>query len=245
MRDVEIHKRPLSWIVRAIVVLLIVVFHNILNRNEGIAVWLEAIALIAIFGLDYFEREDNRRERREQQKETLAQLNISRKQVKAAMLSARSAINMERPWLVVTWLSDEDVPDIVNFSCRNKGNTPAKVVAMSAKVCFVNRLIGLEKQPDYSTPVKLPDLDMIVSRRSFRIGEGLNASLFVLDKGKNALISNSEEFLVYYGKVVYRDTLYPDSAPEGLHETRWCFFYQPSGSKRFVRSGPEEYNRYT
>jgi len=64
-------------------------------------------------------------------------------------------------------------------------------------------------------------------------------------KGKADLVEQSREFLVYYGNVVYRDTLYPDSADEGLHETRWCFVYQPDQKKKFVRSGPPEYNRYS
>ncbi len=40
-----------------------------LQASEPIAVWLEAIALIAIFFLDWKEKKENRKERREQHKE--------------------------------------------------------------------------------------------------------------------------------------------------------------------------------
>jgi hypothetical protein len=52
---------------------------------------LEAIALIAIFFLDWKERIENRKERQEQHKETAAQLAASQSQVKAAIKSADAA----------------------------------------------------------------------------------------------------------------------------------------------------------
>ena len=79
---------------------------------------------------------------------------------------------------------------------------------------------------------------------SFSIQRGLNPEWLIFNNGKNDLIKSGEESLIYYGRVVYRDTLYAESVDEGLHETTFCFLYQPD-EERFVRSGPIEYNRFT
>src|SRR4029077_18416746 len=60
--------------------------------SETIGVWVEAIALILIFGLDWKERKDNRKDREEQHKETSAQLEIARNQAEATKKSADAAI---------------------------------------------------------------------------------------------------------------------------------------------------------
>jgi len=52
-----------------------------LQASEPIAVWLEAIALIAIFFLDWNERRENRKERQVQHEETAAQMAVSQRQV--------------------------------------------------------------------------------------------------------------------------------------------------------------------
>jgi hypothetical protein len=146
---------------------------------------------------------------------------------------------------VVTWASSQKISGLFRFGCRNNGNTPAKVISLSARACFVKELDALSVPPDYSSPSVLPDLRLIVKTDSFPVSPGLSPESYIESKSKQSLIEQSLLFLVYYGNVVYRDTLYPDSSKEGLHETRWCFVYQPGGEKKFVRSGPEEYNRYT
>src|SRR5882672_9465460 len=62
-----------------------------LQASEPIAVWLEAIALIAIFFLDWKERKENRREQMRQHEETIAQLDIARSQAEATKKSADAA----------------------------------------------------------------------------------------------------------------------------------------------------------
>jgi len=58
---------------------------------ETIAVWLEAIALIAIFFLDWKVRKENRQEQRRQHDETTAQLDIAKIQAEATKKSADAA----------------------------------------------------------------------------------------------------------------------------------------------------------
>jgi hypothetical protein len=57
---------------------------NWINTHESIGIWVEAIALVAIFILDWRERKDQRKDREDQHKETLAQLQVSQDQVEAA-----------------------------------------------------------------------------------------------------------------------------------------------------------------
>lgn len=54
-----------------------------LRTYEFIAIWLEAVALVAIFILDWRERKDQRKDREEQHKETQKQLEASLEQVEA------------------------------------------------------------------------------------------------------------------------------------------------------------------
>src|SRR5712664_1633464 len=58
---------------------------------ETIGIWLEAIALIAIFFLDWNERKENRKERRDQHEETAAQLLVAQRQAEATKNSADAA----------------------------------------------------------------------------------------------------------------------------------------------------------
>src|SRR6266478_4178933 len=56
-----------------------------LKTYEFIAIWLEGIALVAIFVLDWKERRDQREDREQQHEETLAQLRVSQKQLEASL----------------------------------------------------------------------------------------------------------------------------------------------------------------
>jgi hypothetical protein len=177
---------------------------------------------------------------------TLDMLESQTKSIKdsaeAALLNAQAVINTERPWMVVTWRSDDKNPELARFGCRNWGNTPAKIVAVSAEPVFVDDLDSFSLEP--AGTETLPDLNLIGARDSFPI-TGLNPESYIRGHKKEFEVGDSRKFLIYYGKVVYRDVLYPDASDNGLHETHWCFVYQPSGKKRFVRTGPSKYNSYS
>ena len=200
------------------------------NNPEWVAIFVTAIlALVAVVQLVFLRRSAN----------------AAKEAAEAALLNAQAVIRTERPWLVVTWISDKETPGVFRFGCRNQGNTPAKIISMSAKPTFIDLPDNLPVPPVYSSPVAMPGLHLIVSEDSFRVGHGINPASIIQNAGKKDLVDGSREFLVYCGNIVYRDALYLDSATEGLHETRWCFVYQPAGKRKFVRSGPEEYNRYS
>ena len=58
------------------------------KENEHVAVWLEGVALIFIFGLDYFNRLDEAEEQSQKREETLAQLRALNLQAEAAKKQA-------------------------------------------------------------------------------------------------------------------------------------------------------------
>jgi len=70
---------------------------NLLKTYEFIAIWLEGIALVAIFILDWRERKDQRTDREQQHNETLAQLQVSQKQVEVSQEQVEAA---QKPCLV-------------------------------------------------------------------------------------------------------------------------------------------------
>jgi hypothetical protein len=54
-----------------------------LVKYEAVAVWIEGIALVAIFGLDWMVRTEDKQEQQAQHTETAEQMNIWRKQIHA------------------------------------------------------------------------------------------------------------------------------------------------------------------
>jgi hypothetical protein len=97
---------------------LLAVFHW-LQANEAIAMWVEGIALVLIFGLDLAEYRRQGRERIKQEKESAAQLkiaedaaNAARDSARAAMRSADALIDSEKAFVMA-----ELIP-----VCRSYGN---------------------------------------------------------------------------------------------------------------------------
>jgi hypothetical protein len=125
---------------------------------ETIGVWVEAIALIAIFFLDWKERKENRKERREQHEETAAQLQAAQSQAEATKKSADAATEaalaatksaeisaaLHRPFMGVSNVAlrggwGTRVWDIA-FGLKNYGALPALGVGLTAEVFTDNNL---------------------------------------------------------------------------------------------------------
>jgi hypothetical protein len=103
-----------------------------LTKYEAVAVWLEGIALVAIF---IWDRIDANRDH----KETVAQLRIAQDQIKLSQNAERAWVMTELGWpqgelQVVTGASRQgDQPQVetttvsVKLVCRNQGRSPAWV----------------------------------------------------------------------------------------------------------------------
>jgi len=112
-------------------------FLDWLTKYEAVAIWLEGIALVAIFGLDWWNA-------RSGHKETLEQLRLSRLQAESLQSSVQSVVNAERAWIMAElfWDPHQKARTILGASrqrqgeavlstnvrlqlkCKNEGRTP-------------------------------------------------------------------------------------------------------------------------
>src|SRR5258705_2870411 len=71
------------------------------THEQSLAIWLEGLALVAIFGLELKEYRRQGVERIEQHKEVVEQMRIARDAAEAAKLSAQAVLNSERAWIEI------------------------------------------------------------------------------------------------------------------------------------------------
>lgn len=172
------------------------------------------------------------------------QTKIAAKSAEAASLNAQAVMDSERPWIVIDVERQPLPPKWCNLAASNRGRTPAQIVSGSATHVFVNDPDDLKVPPIYDSPFVLPNKTLIVQTDSFPIypQPGIRPQAMVENRPAEEKILSDSQILVFYGRVVYDDvfgTKRPGYVP---HETRWCFAYFADGH-RFVRTGPEEYNR--
>jgi hypothetical protein len=137
-----------------------------LRTHEFVAIWLEGVALVAIFVLDWRERIDQHRERKEQHKETAVQLENARKQVEAAVKSAEAGIeaalaskksadilaSLHRPFMGLKMVSlragglGADLW-VIAFVLRNFGTLPALDVGVTIEFFAANTSFAKIKEP--------------------------------------------------------------------------------------------------
>jgi hypothetical protein len=129
---------------------------------ETMAVWLGAIALIAIFFLDWKEREENRNERQAQHEETAEQLQVAQSQADATMKSADAAMEaalaakesaeiaaaLHRPYMGLGHVKLSPGPNTQNrpvwsieWSIKNFGTLPASQVEASVDIRLDAKLL--------------------------------------------------------------------------------------------------------
>jgi hypothetical protein len=157
-----------------------------LKDYESLAIWLEGVALVAIFYLDWRERKDQRKERQKQHEETAAQFLVSQKQVEAAIKSADAATEaalaakrsaeisaaLHRPFVGLSNVTLKSgwgsrLWDIA-FSLKNSGTLPAVNVGLSADFYTDSEL---RQQTKESPSVQLFPSSEFVSIVRFDMGE--------------------------------------------------------------------------
>ncbi len=115
------------------------------RTHEYVAIWLEGIALVAIFWLDLNDRRERRVEQERQHKETLEQLRISQQQTDAATeaaLAARKSADisaaLHRPLVALSGVTLKTGRGSRNwdiaFGLKNYGTLPAVNVGFTANV---------------------------------------------------------------------------------------------------------------
>jgi hypothetical protein len=135
-----------------------------LKNHEWLAIWLEGIALVSLFILEF-------KQFKGAHKETLEQIEIAKRQAEAARLTAQSVVNSERAWLTTSlrWrqvghvvtldsqVGDERLPTTcIEFvlTITNDGKTPAWIEMITTTM----EISGKEKQPERAITQYVPPI---------------------------------------------------------------------------------------
>jgi hypothetical protein len=137
-----------------------------LQTNEPLALWLEGLALVAIFGLELAEYRRQGRERKDQHEESVKQMQIARDAATAAKASADALLNSERAWIEISLEAPEEDPwnrkntANVFFECsikiKNHGRTLARVESVQIGTDTIDG--PLTEQPWSGTTLNLNSL---------------------------------------------------------------------------------------
>lgn len=185
------------------------IFNWLRTNQQSLAIWLEGLALVAIFGLELKEYKRQGRERKEQREESAAQIKIAQDSADAAKASADALINIERAWIEV-YLSLGPEPSIIEntravdpvhttvsleFVCTNYGKTPAWINTKQIGMMILREHIAVPniRPTETSFPLIGPEL---VAAGADLSHEGHVECEGRITKGHPALV---------YGEVSYRD----------------------------------------
>jgi hypothetical protein len=212
-----------------------------LHKYESLAIWLEGIALVAIFVLDWRNRKDQRRDQEEQHRETSAQLKVSQVQADALM-------NIERAWILPKELVGErrnfhrDGIDII-VTLKNYGKTPAWVIERSFR-CMRLSDEALKSGLEFAGPIVSECGEPIAPDGQFpdiRCPLELTEDLL----GRPGLGT-----VIIYGYVKYRDVFYETTGKARetfmrmrFERTQHDIILDRDG--QWVYDGPPEANRHT
>ncbi len=147
--------------------------------NEHIAIWLEGVALVAIFALDLYERAAHSLEQKEENEKTRTQMTISRDQAQAAIaaanaarLSAELAIALNRPLVGIDIYKFEGNPNDETWrflaTVKNYGTLPAKNVSAQTEY-FIDK--GLRKNIPGAQSVEIFPSNVFEYRTDFTFGK--------------------------------------------------------------------------
>jgi len=175
-----------------------------------------------------------------QTKELHDAASISLTHAEVALSNARTVINAERPWIIVSWKIEGD--SVIVYG-QIKGRTPARILRGWGDYVFVAHESDLPDEPQYTTTLDLP-FDLLQVPEDGPFSTFLNPIDTWRLTPRWDKIMLMEEALYYFGRIVYTDMVCMDAdGKPTTHETRWCFRYIPPGA--VPMAGKPTYNRYT
>jgi hypothetical protein len=135
-----------------------------LKHNEWIALWIEGIALVAIFWYDRRDAQADHEETVEQLRLTRQQIGISRKQVEASENAERAWLTTELLWEDVN-SAEEEINELkvyrstangqtmthvlMRLNCFNTGRSPAWIDAITGYAEVVNELANVTNHEEH------------------------------------------------------------------------------------------------
>jgi hypothetical protein len=224
------------------------VFHW-LQANEAIAMWVEGIALVLIFGLELAEYKRQGRERKAQHEESVTQMTIARDAADAAKASADAFLNSERAWIlaVIGQLPEfNPTPDRIEIlwvfpTLKNFGKTPARLKRVAGVVKLILPGQQLPAVPEYPKGQGFDDVVDIVLPPQGTMEPRLGVS-----GGEFTTVRDGRATLYVHGFVEYLDV------HDIKRRTAYCFAYviqsgyspAPTGFYPFL-TGPPAYTECT
>jgi hypothetical protein len=217
-------------------------------HEQSLAIWLEGLALVAIFGLELKEYRRQGRERIEQHNESVAQMKIMQSQADAANKSAEALINSERAW-VIAELIPQAVRTSGNHWCRvigssyvsmsaeeilrghhlrynlkltNMGRTPAQIFGFATRYsCLGKGVTDLPENAGGNQVSSRPFEHLLSSGSAVEIGEPIDVGQYMQEDVDS--IQQLEKTAVIHGSVKYRHIF---SADDNYAE--FCYVYTVS-----------------
>jgi len=165
------------------------------------------------------------------------------KSAAAALINAQAVINSERPWIVITVIPHPSIEGTFIFKATNKGRTPAQFVSGTHDHTFAFKADDLSTTPDYASVFNRPNEDLVMQGESFDVSVVRPESI-AKSRGMEDQIFNGNQTLFFYGRIVYDDVFGKRDLGYVSHETCWCYACFENG-KRFITTGPDEYNKHT
>jgi hypothetical protein len=229
-----------------------------LKTHEFIAIWLEGVALVAIFFLDWREYRKQGADRIEQHRESIEQMRIMQSHADAtkdAAIAARVStdvlVSSERAWVMgdileerghitVSGISESDriTSSIgIELSYGNKGRTPGWIIEKCVWFKIVDRIPA---HPTFENPSRRSDFvePLLEQHRPVWVMqltcEGEHVVSLSAVPSTEKIVSNIP---IIYGYIKYRDTFSTE------HETRFGYRMERDGT--LVRINLAEYNNYT
>lgn len=207
-----------------------------LNKYEAIAIWLEGIALVAIFIWD-------RRDARADHEQMLAQLRIAQQQATASQATAQSLINSERAWIKIYPFSFKLIAcNRLNWAIINSGRTTARITQVRVRCKKYAPIVTYDPTPVFRADaivfpeVPLPPEDTLSVWSYIEAGEDRDYE--GLTQQSIGEIRERGHELVAYASVNYVDSF---GKP---HEARFCYYYALAFEDfRVSLQAPAEYHK--
>jgi hypothetical protein len=216
-------------------------FLDWLTKYEAVAIWLEGIALVLIFGLDWWNARIGHRE-------TLEQLRLSRLQAESLQSSVQSVVNSERAWIMaeLAWHTHKMKPGPIlgasqhgqgeavlstsvgiQLKCKNEGRTPGWIYEIRGHMEIISAEKGITST---EPPENLEEINGFVGP----IGSGGNREGYVEFRCPGH--PQMADFLSLYVAVRYHDIF------SKQHETRLSYVID-SGNSIYRQDALTERNK--
>jgi hypothetical protein len=166
---------------------------------------------------------------------------------RAALLNAKALINAERPWIVMV-IEPQTTMGGFAVHVKNKGRTPARVVAAYMGWVAVEGISNLPQDPPYGPGSLMQDRMVVADETVWAVW--FHREMMRKDLGgdfEKALDGKRQIFV--FGKVLYRDVLNPEIILP--YETRWIGLFEINEEGDAIHraegigAAPKGYEKYT